>query len=40
MTTVAQKSDYLDSKGEVELAKGESVLSPQQQKSLKLLLAE
>jgi hypothetical protein len=32
--------DYLDAKGEVELGKGESILSPQQQKSLKHLLAQ
>lgn len=36
----ASNPDYLDAKGEVELAKGESILSPHQQKSLKHLLAE
>lgn len=36
----ASHPDFLDAKGEVELAKGESILSPHQQKSLKHLLAE
>lgn len=36
----ASQPDYLDAKGEVELGKGESILSPHQQKSLKHLLAE